>query len=221
MLKDFFKRLKLVYRPYLFFRGKWKNYCYLKRTQFHLGGKYKFKKDIIGYDNKIIIGKNCHIKKSILLIRGNNNELTIGDNCSIGKDCSFWFIGNNSKIIIGNNTSFTLGVHLNVGEDNRKIMVGNNCMIANTIVIRTSDDHTIYDLETSQRLNPANDVIIADHVWIAPNTKIMKGAEIPFGCIIGSDSTISKKFEEPNCLIVGRPGKIIRHNIGWNHKIIN
>ena len=58
-------------------------------------------------------------------------------------------------------------------------------------------------------------VNIGKHVWIAPNTKIMKGSVIPDGCIIGSDTTIAKEFSIENSLIVGRPAKVVKKDIFW------
>ncbi len=91
-------------------------------------------------------------------------------------------------------------------------------MFSNHIIVRTSDSHPIYDTLTKQRINSPKPVNIGNHVWIAPNTKIMKGAIIPDNCIIGSDTTITKTFSEPNSLIVGRPAKVVRTNVDWTRE---
>ena len=57
------------------------------------------------------------------------------------------------------------------------------------------------------------------YFWIAPNTKIMKGAIIKDGAIIGSDTTISKEIPT-NSLAIGRPAKIIRTNIRWSREAL-
>lgn len=93
-------------------------------------------------------------------------------------------------------------------------------MFSNHIIVRTSDSHPIYDKITNERINNALPIVIGNHVWIAPNTKIMKGAIIPNGCIIGSDTTISKQFLETDSLIVGRPARIVRQNIAWSREQI-
>ena len=91
-------------------------------------------------------------------------------------------------------------------------------MFSNHIIVRTSDSHPIYDRITKERINKAESVKIGNHVWIAPNTKIMKGSIIPDGCIIGSDTTVSKPFDEKNALIVGRPARIIRRDVEWTRE---
>lgn len=96
--------------------------------------------------------------------------------------------------------------------------VGNGCMFSNNIIIRTSDAHTIYDLQTNERLNPAKDIIIGNHVWIAPNSRIMKGAVIEDGVVVGSNTMVTKHIPS-NVLVVGMPARIVKENIGWSSHI--
>lgn len=98
------------------------------------------------------------------------------------------------------------------------ITVGNDCMFSNNIIIRTSDAHTIYDLQTNERLNPAKDIIIGNHVWIAPNSRIMKGAVIEDGVVVGSNTMVTKHIPS-NVLVVGMPARIVKENIGWSSHI--
>lgn len=117
--------------------------------------------------------------------------------------------GNHITIEIGASTTFTHTVHFCAQEDNSSIRIGEDCMFSNNIVVRTSDSHPIYDLNTRQRINPAKNVSIGRHVWIAPNTKIMKGAKIGNNAIIGSNTIITNEIP-CNCLAVGAPGKIVK-----------
>lgn len=109
--------------------------------------------------------------------------------------------------------------HINCQENDKSIAIGQDCMFSNNIIIRTSDSHPIYDMNTHKRLNEAKDIEIGNHVWIAPNTKIMKGARIGDGCIIGSDSTLSKEVPS-NVLVVGRPGKVVKENVEWTREAL-
>ena len=107
--------------------------------------------------------------------------------------------------------------HINCQENNKTIEIGNDCMLSNNIIIRTSDSHPVYDITSGVRINPAKEVKIGEHVWIAPNTKIMKGAEIGNGCIIGSDTTVSKSTPA-NTLVVGRPARVVKENVRWTRE---
>lgn len=168
---------------------------------------------IIGKNNRIIINSGTIIRKGRLHIFGNNNQLKIGTGCSIGPDCTFFMVGNNLTIDIGDLTTFTRNIEVNAQESNMSIKIGKDCMLSNNIIIRTSDSHPIFNNDR-QRLNPPKSIIIGNHVWIAPNTKIMKGSKIGDGAIIGSDTTITHTIP-PNALAVGRPAKIVKEDVHW------
>ncbi|MDE6532924.1 MAG: acyltransferase [Muribaculaceae bacterium] len=172
--------------------------------------------DIVGRGNKISIHAT-EINHLHVRIRGNNNTLTINNNVIIGPRCSIWIKGDGISIVIGDNTTFTQDCHLCAQENDTSIVIGKDCMFSNHIVVRTSDSHPYYDINSGLRLNHAKSVVIKDHVWIAPNCKIMKGSIIGEGCIIGSDSSTNKEYEN-TCLIAGRPAKIIRTNVRWTRE---
>lgn len=176
----------------------------------------RIKKDCIGLDNVCII-EEATVGQLRFHIRGNNNRIKIGSNCSFGANCSLWIEGNNSEIIIGDNTTMTHTCHINCQEDNMKIVIGRDCMFSNNIIIRTSDSHPIYDTNTDERINPPKNVILGNHIWIAPNSKIMKGAIIGDNSIIGSDTTVGKEIGE-NVLVVGRPGRVVKTNVRWTRE---
>jgi len=153
---------------------------------------------------------------SKIRIRGNNNSLIIEEGCKIGKRCSFWLEGNNCRIVIGKGTTMTQHCHLNAQEYNTSIIVGEDCMFSNTIIIRTSDSHPIYNTE-GERINKAKDIIIGNHVWIAPSSTIMKGAVIEDGSIIGSHTMINKTIPH-NSLAVGMPGRVVKEGVRWTRE---
>lgn len=175
------------------------------------------KKTIVGNDNVVEIN-NATIIEGTIRIRGNGNHLVIEEGCHIGKECSFWLEGNNNTIIIGKNTTMTSCCHLNAQEHNTTIIVGEDCMFSNTIIVRTSDSHPIFN-DKGERINPAKDVVIGKHVWIAPNSVIMKGAIIGNGCIIGSHSIVNKTIPS-SCLAVGMPAKVVKEKISWTREYV-
>lgn len=180
-------------------------------------GYARIDKDIIGKNNLIKIGENTIIHKSNIRIRGDNNKLIIDEDCHIGESCSFWMEGNDINIHIGKGTTMTYGVHLCAQENNTKIIIGEDCMLSNTISIRTSDSHPIYSLYSTKRLNNADNVILKNHVWIAPNVKIMKGVRIEEGSIIGTDTIVTKNIPA-HALAVGHPAKIVKSEIKWTRE---
>ncbi len=180
-------------------------------------GYGRIEKDISGAENQVFIGDDTVLYNPLIHIVGSNNKLTIEKGCVIGKRCSFWLEGNGVQIMISEGTTMTRDVHICAQEDDSTILIGKDCMLSNNIIIRTSDSHPIYDKLTGSRINFSKNVIIGNHVWIAPNSKIMKGANIGDGCIVGSDTMVSKPVKE-NCLVVGMPSKVIKENIVWDRK---
>lgn len=179
-------------------------------------GYGRCKCDVIGENNRITIGENTYLKDTIFLIRGNNNQIIIEGNCTLGSKCSFWIEGNGSTIYVGEKTTFTQIVHLCAQEDNVSINVGKDCMFSNNIIVRTSDSHPIYN-DNDERINWAKNVVIGNHVWIAPNSKVMKGVNIGAGTIIGSDTIVTKTIPE-NVLAVGHPARVVKENIRWTRE---
>ena len=213
--KHLLKKNAIIYDFFLFQYSRYLKFRYKKTTHIRDLGKGKIKKEIIGNNNKIEIGDKSYVRNLKILIHGQNNLIRIGERCKFVPECSIWIKGSNCKIIIGDGTTFMYHNHLNATEDNSTIFIGNDCMFANTIIIRTSDDHPIIDIETGKRINLPQDIFIGNHVWVAPHVKIMKGAYIASNCIIGSDTTISKKFDKENCLIIGRHARIVKENVSW------
>lgn len=176
-------------------------------------GLARIHKDIVGTGNKLLIGTGSVLYDAKIRIHGLNNTIKFGEYVCVGPGCSFWIEGDNCVISIGDKTSFTMGVHFCVQENGMEIKVGDDCMFSNSIIVRTSDSHPIYD-ENNIRINPAKDVHIGNHVWVAPNTKVMKGVCIGDGAIIGSDTMVTKDIPENSCA-VGHPAKVVKSNIKW------
>lgn len=173
-------------------------------------------KDIIGCNNYLRVGIKSRIYGLKIYVRGKNNKIIIGNNCVIGKKCSFWIEGDNNTIIVGDSCTFTHTVHLCAQEYGSSISLGEDCMLSNNIIIRTSDSHPIFN-SNHERINEAKTVLIAKHVWIAPQTTVMKGVTIGEGAILASNSVITKDVPE-HCLAAGIPGKVVKENIYWSRE---
>lgn len=193
------------------------NYRYKKENQIINKADGLIYWDIIGKNNVIEINEHCHLVGLLIRIRGDYNKLVINNNCVFGPDNSIWMEGEGCSVTIGANTTATRLLHINAQEDGSKIEIGEDCMFSNHIIIRTSDSHPIFDLKSGERINKPKNIRIGNHVWVAPNTKIMKGAIIEDNCIIGSDTTVSHHVSS-NSLYVGRPGKVVKDNIYWTRE---
>ena len=89
-------------------------------------------------------------------------------------------------------------------------------MFSHDIYVRTTDSHSI--IKENKRINPAKNIKIGNHVWIGMQSLILKGTNIPDGCIIGARSTVSASDMENNSIYVGQPVKLVNKGIDWNRE---
>ena len=97
----------------------------------------------------------------------------------------------------------------------KKITIGRDNMWGWGVSVRDSDGHPIYDFDHNI-INHNREVVIGDDVWIGAESKVLKGANIPDGCIVGMGSNVTRKFLTNNAIIVGNPAGIVKEGILWN-----
>ncbi|MHA8047293.1 acyltransferase [Roseomonas mucosa] len=153
------------------------------------------------------------INFSRIQILGNGNTILIGENFDIDST-RIQIQGNNCKIAIGNNFRVNAGTYILAKEDDRNVRIGDDCLFSTNIVIRTSDNHGIFDLATRTRINSAKDVTISSRVWIGEDAKILKGVHIDSDSIIGASSVVTKNVPS-NVAVAGNPARIVREGIFW------
>lgn len=176
---------------------------------------------IFGDNNKIKIEEGCKLNSTQIFIRGSNNYLHIHKNCSaVFLEIHFEYQDN--KLEIGEYTSFhgrnCKSIHIAMDEKTN-IVIGNDCMISNNIQIRSSDSHSIIDLNNN-RLNYAQDICIGNHCWLGLNSIILKGTNIPDNSVVAAGSICTKNYKEENTILAGIPAKIMKHNVNWDRERI-
>lgn len=176
---------------------------------------------ICGNDNYILVGENCNLRKVSFFIRGNGNRIVIGDNCS-AYAVQFHIEQDGNEIIIGNRTTLhgrdEHTIHMAADEES-KILIGEDCMLSHGIQIRSTDSHSIVDLD-GVRINPAKNVVIGSHCWIGLQSILLKGTVLEPHCVVGAGSVCSKRYGKANCILAGNPAKIVRENIDWDREFI-
>ena len=184
---------------------------------------------ILGDNNQIILGENLIINGSVNInINGNNININIGNNVKVNKNIYFSFfpevgsVPDGSTLAIGDDCLFNGEcITFGFGEANTHIKIGKDCLFAGGIKFVTSDDHTIYDINTKKRLNNPGDIIIGNHCWICADVTVLNNTEISDNSVIGTKSVVTKKFLEPNLMLAGVPAKVRKENINWDWRIDN
>ncbi len=193
-----------------------------------------FSKKIRGVNNSIKLCSDA-ISNSKIVIIGSNNSIHI-DNSRFLRNLEIRIFGDNNHVFIGNSTwimnsqiliegdtnlcsigaqSTMEGAEISLTERNTKILIGEDCMFADSIVCRTGDSHSIYDLATGLRLNSAGNIEIGSHVWLAQGVTILKKSVVSKGSVVAAKSVVNKKFHESNILIAGIPAKKVKSGIAW------
>lgn len=172
-----------------------------------------------------------------ITFRGNGNHLTIGAgtvsnnlNISLGSDCRVEIGGGcrlgglsiyaqrKATVLMGKNTSINGYVRMLLHEQAR-ISIGEGCLLASHVDISISDMHSIIDVASGKRINPAQDVVLESHVWVGQKAMILKGSHIGPGSIIGAAAVVTGPIPK-NSLAVGIPAKVIRTGVTWDQKLL-
>lgn len=134
---------------------------------------------------KAKIGTNTKVHPTALLRQGERIE--IGNNC-----------------LINHNNVFQ------AGKESGRIRLGNYVHTGANVMI-FAFNHSIDDTDTPSILQDYYDadVTIEDDVWIGAGTVILAGVRIGKGCVIGSNSVVTKDIP-PYSIVAGVPAKVIR-----------
>jgi acetyltransferase-like isoleucine patch superfamily enzyme len=172
--------------------------------------------DIVGNDNTIVIGPGSRFNNVRFHVRGSGHRVKFGPTCKVSRGGVFWFEDEKCTLQVGQNTSM-VEVHIAVTEPGSRVIIGTDCMFANDIDIRTGDSHSVIELDTGKRLNHAADVLIADHVWIAPHVVVLKGVQIGENSVVATGSVVTKSFGS-GVIIGGNPASAIKSGISWKRE---
>ncbi|RUT70384.1 acyltransferase [Flavobacterium cupreum] len=159
----------------------------------------------IGYGKVGIFDKK--FSRSILQISG---ELVFRGSAGFGQGTKI-SVAKNAKVIFGNKFTITAESEIVCSKG---IEFGTNCLLSWDILIMDSDHHTIWN-EKGSVVNPPEEIVIEDNVWVGCRGLILKGSQIPSNSVIAANSVVTKKLEEPNAVYAGNPARKIKENVTW------
>lgn len=150
-----------------------------------------------------------------------NSECILDDSTgSVGLDVEIIFLsGDGSKCSIGKGTGMN-GTKIWMGNGS-VCKIGDACRFSYEIAIRTTDGHTILDLETKNIVNHQKcECVIGDHSWVGMRSIIAKNVQLAHDTIVGAGSIVTKQFKEPYCVIAGNPAKVISTGVVHDKRTI-
>lgn len=127
--------------------------------------------------------------------------------------------GHGSKIIVGPNGILNIGSNFSNTAEGviicfSNIKIGKNCATSWNSMIMDTDFHDTQNT-LNQKISPCTAPInIGDNVWLCARAIILKGCNIPTGCIIGCNSVVCKNINADQfSLLAGNPATIKKRNI--------
>ena len=154
---------------------------------------------------------------SAIVVDGDNNKFTLKSTKHRSIRHTTFGLEGGSEMSIGSGLSTYRDVNV-VAKNGKNVYIGDECMFAREIMVRNNDGHIILDRKTGEVINPPEDIVIGDNVWVGMRVLILKGAVIPKGSVVGAMSMVNKKFDEEHILIAGAPAEKIRSDIEWRRE---
>lgn len=141
-----------------------------------------------------------------LLLHGEGTHLFApGGNLTIRKS-GILEIGNNFGV--GHFSRFVISAHS---------IIGNNNMHSWQNLYMDSDSHPIFN-SAGERINPSVGFEIGNNVWIGARCTLLKGVKIAEGCIIASNSVITKNLDSPKSVYASN--RKLREDVTWSGTIV-
>ena len=168
----------------------------------------------IGKGNTLIIGNNCTFAQVRIRFEGGGGTVSLGENVMLK---GFFVVSDGSRLSIGADTFLNRPCDLRAKEG-ANLDIGERCLFSN-VRANTSDLHSVLDVQSGARANPAQGIAIEDEVWLAEDVRVSKGARIGFGSIVGAGSIVTRPIA-PMCLAVGRPARIVKTGVTWSRSLM-
>lgn len=175
-----------------------------------LRGDNKFTVD--GKSSLIAVGSGTTLENSLIQINGEGCVVIVGENCRF-RGLKIVVRRTNSMVFIGSSTTWESGAI--ISESGNIVAVGNDCMMSNSVVLRTSDGHSIFDRSTREPINNPADLLIGEHVWLGNSARVNKGSCIGTGTVVGQCSIVSG-YLDGAAVYGGAPARKLREGIVWS-----
>jgi len=162
-----------------------------------------------GSSNVAIIDRDCGFHGALHFTGHRNLVVLHGGQGELALDATLY---SDDTLVWGRGAS-AWGVRIWV-QGGTVCTVCDGCLLSENISMRTTDHHSIIDLDTWSQINKPADITVGRHVWIGPNVRIGKGVEIGEGSILAPDSVVSASIPKTE-LWGGIPARMIRKNVSW------
>lgn len=168
-----------------------------------------------GANTVLEIGEGCRCL-SLRIELGSDVHVFVGRDCSLGHLEIYAIRG--ARISVGDRCRMNGLVRL-MAHEKASLTLGADCLLSGFVDVTVSDMHSIVDVATGARVNPARDVTIGEHVWVGQHTQILKGARIGADSVIGAGSVVAGDIPA-NTVAAGTPARVIRSGVTWRGNLM-
>jgi acetyltransferase-like isoleucine patch superfamily enzyme len=121
-------------------------------------------------------------------------------------------------VMVIRKATLILGAHFLYNSDcffqiTRDVSIGDDCLMGWDVQFNSTDGHPVCVARKEKEMSGS--ISIGNHVWIGADNLIFKNTDIPDGYVVAQRSLVSRKFDHPNCLIGGKPARLIKENYCW------
>lgn len=177
----------------------------------HQNGSIIFDGDdntVVMEEGTVLLGGRIHF--------GSRCTFTSGRNCRLASIDVYAV--KNGNVRIGDRTGFTWHTRLQLHEPG-EILIGADCLIAGTTALSVSDMHSLVDVETGRRINPAKNIVLGARVWLGEGVKVLKGVAIGDGTAVGASAVVTKDIPG-NVVAAGVPARVVRRGVTWRQELL-
>lgn len=175
---------------------------------------------VTGSDNTVEIHMPSVFVESFITVHSKNAKITIEQTPRFMFRINCWS-GENQRFHFGKNSDCSGLCHCHMVDKDAACIIGEDCMFAGGVAIWASDAHVIYDIDNKEPLNAiTKPIIIGNHCWLGHGSTLMKNCQLNNNTVVGTQSVVTKKFDEENIVVGGNPAKVIKRNCNWDRKSI-
>lgn len=166
-----------------------------------------------GGGNTMEVAPDVKIGRLSVTFDCNNGTFRIGGHGAVPAFRATVRVGQDASVVIGDDVSATETCGMSAVEG-VTIRIGDDVMIASETHFRADDGHPIFDVTTGERVNPARDIIVGDHVWVGTRAVLLGGTIVGQGSVIGWGSIVKGRIPN-NCVAAGVPARVVRRDVAW------
>ena len=152
-------------------------------------------------------GLSCRTWNPFVCSLSGRRKISIGDNVSFGKNMSVW-VKHGAELAIGDKCVFTGDSYVRASKS---IRFGAHVLVAEFVSVRDANHGMAAGTDIGDQHSEYRSIEIGNDVWIAAGSRILMGAKIPDGCVIGANSVVLEKCAlEPGGVYGGAPVRLLK-----------